>query len=1385
MKKIILLLTLLATKSYGTMVYQGVSPIDLGEINLMTQTVPNITLTYKNSGPSADSVSVNTSDLQGFYRVSINRCTNVAINKTCQITLSGQRKQVSGGLNINVGSVNIIASVVKKDEQGNIIPEVPQEPQMVFLPAVNQDIVFSPSDSMKNVSFSVINNGPVAGIPNLSWVSNLNNAKILINRCSSSLAPTKTCSVTISFNKPVADMSQSMLLTFSGATSPKTSIFNLKLQAELLACSFNGNSVAHGSSVNAYDSSSVPFGQTCVSEQRVCNNGVLSGSKTIASCSVELALACSFNGNSIVSGQSVTAYQSSSVAFGETCLSESRGCENGVLSGTFENASCEVSSGLACDMNETSVLHGQSITTYPTSSVPANETCQPEVRVCNNGSLSGMNTILTCSVDPEVYNAVWEQPPQPPIETLGVCGGVITLNSQMVDCLAASTNSSVPIIFCAGQIPPNQYNYNSPEGELASIFNDEIGSYKKYCGEGIAEVDAQKIYTACFSEDFYLSNGECVANPVVSGFVINNDNLYTNQSQVSFQISMFGSEMAIFNNSTCSGVPSWQPFSSNVVRNIYSLNSLNNFSIKTKTAASIESDCETRSIIHDNTVPTIITSLSGLVSIDNPLALASTVYSTNLVFNDANLTGLVNYQSFDSSSCQIGTEINSFSASGNALSVSVLVGQTVSIQAQVVDKAGNETILCLPFYLALQSGVSGGSIVAFDINQSLDSRCLVYFELNNQVQDLTYLFPDASSCNQSRQFARLDSATQTISPTGDVCTFSDNSLFVPEYYSYEDRYLVPDQTRSFPMANFLSYYVDENLNLQTENRCEGPANVFYEERTSTQDSWLSSDFAYQLSFSGKSVPATNSSILYPRYLKRSGSLMKVGNKIYFSAYTPEFGNELYVYEISSRQVSLVKDIVIGENSTHPMLFATDGTSLFFVAHDYRIYKTQGTEFSTEEVSNGPTNIKVTSDDLQTSEMIVIGSKLYYTSKNCGVNPTCIASLDINSHVESVVGSPLNEMYGSFVAKNMTHFNGRLYFWKKSSSSSTRIFYLNLANSTYTIVGDITSNLANSRHSSIYSSASKSESEKVFIHKNLIDNELYYTTGSGVTRVTSSLTTDTNNYNRFLFYEGCIADSTQTYIYCFTNGLGVIRYPKGGTTGGLTTVIASPTNQATSITPFVFGDYIYYGSRKLHVPSGKSNEAFITTSFSPEKYFTAMDSSFDTQVYALGSLGASNSAVYKASTWSKNPSANYVFKYGSTTYETLPLNHPLPNSLTLTIQEVGSATGTFTVTIENDDLGAFTLSSNNCVNKNLALNATCTVQVTVNPNVTSEGLIHATLVFGGARLEMYKVITYSPLYKQVGTTPNVDIEGYSQSTGDGLFYRSFVPEVGSEVFFYTP
>lgn len=98
-------------------------------------------------------------------------------------------------------------------------------------------------------------------------------------------------------------------------------------------------------------------------------------------------------GGTIADGDSVTAYLNSSEPCGGSCTSETRTCSDGVLSGSYTNSSCSVSSCASC--GATSFGSGNSKCNVP--SLPhggSGGTCVDGGScsyTCNNGSLSGSN----------------------------------------------------------------------------------------------------------------------------------------------------------------------------------------------------------------------------------------------------------------------------------------------------------------------------------------------------------------------------------------------------------------------------------------------------------------------------------------------------------------------------------------------------------------------------------------------------------------------------------------------------------------------------------------------------------------------------------------------------------------------------------------------------------------------------------------------------------------------------------------------------------------------------------------------------------------------------------------------------------------------------------
>ncbi|TSC86911.1 MAG: hypothetical protein G01um10148_16 [Parcubacteria group bacterium Gr01-1014_8] len=182
------------------------------------------------------------------------------------------------------------------------------------------------------------------------------------------------------------------------------------------SCTFNGQTILHGGTVTAYQSSSVPAGGQCVSQTRTCNNGTLSGSYQYPSCSVQSAGKFSIGdkvkatdtlnvreapslGASIVGkalrGTTGVVTNGPQSADGYTWWQvkwDGSGFLPGVTGWSAENYLQKITSGTdSCTLDGVTVLHGQSRTFYSAKTVQAPNTCSvvSQSRTCTDGTLSG------------------------------------------------------------------------------------------------------------------------------------------------------------------------------------------------------------------------------------------------------------------------------------------------------------------------------------------------------------------------------------------------------------------------------------------------------------------------------------------------------------------------------------------------------------------------------------------------------------------------------------------------------------------------------------------------------------------------------------------------------------------------------------------------------------------------------------------------------------------------------------------------------------------------------------------------------------------------------------------------------------------------------------
>ncbi|MDX2096040.1 MAG: type II secretion system protein [Alphaproteobacteria bacterium] len=226
-----------------------------------------------------------------------------------------------------------------------------------------------------------------------------------------------------------------------------------KANAACASCALPwGGSLASGSSVLAYQTSSVTCGNSCVSQSRTCTNGSLSGSYTNASCSVgtcavngacnnSVTFACSAgtstsNVAGVCGGNATWTCSGSGGGTNASCSKANAACVvNGVCGGS--GGSCSAGT-VGLDNNETAcgttrswTCNGSGGGTNATCDL-ANAACAPVVNgVCNN------TTTFACSAGTSASNVA------------GVCGGNATWSCNGSGGGTNATNCSKANAACA------------------------------------------------------------------------------------------------------------------------------------------------------------------------------------------------------------------------------------------------------------------------------------------------------------------------------------------------------------------------------------------------------------------------------------------------------------------------------------------------------------------------------------------------------------------------------------------------------------------------------------------------------------------------------------------------------------------------------------------------------------------------------------------------------------------------------------------------------------------------------------------------------------------------------------------------------------------------
>jgi hypothetical protein len=180
------------------------------------------------------------------------------------------------------------------------------------------------------------------------------------------------------------------------------------------SCQFNGQYVPDGVSITTYLASAVPYGALCNPQLRTCSNGVLSGSFPAATCTAAAAASCKYGTSTIANGDSVQAFTTNVVPYGQSCTSAQTSitCNNGVFAfadGTSATSnyypSCLPASTTTCQFGGKTLQTGDSVIGYLKTVVPVDQTCALITATCNGGVISGLPKTATPSSAPRTPGA--------------------------------------------------------------------------------------------------------------------------------------------------------------------------------------------------------------------------------------------------------------------------------------------------------------------------------------------------------------------------------------------------------------------------------------------------------------------------------------------------------------------------------------------------------------------------------------------------------------------------------------------------------------------------------------------------------------------------------------------------------------------------------------------------------------------------------------------------------------------------------------------------------------------------------------------------------------------------------------------------------------------
>lgn len=172
------------------------------------------------------------------------------------------------------------------------------------------------------------------------------------------------------------------------------------------SCSYYGSIYFAGQTVSGYAAISVPYGSVCAQITATCDGGIGQFDSTPEkTCVVQPPKNCIYSGVTYAPGDTIIGFASASVPYGQSCTPSVGTCSG--ATGTFDLipsvSSCSVQPPTNCVFNGTTLQTGDSITAFDQFQANGKFCAEgQEVRTCTNGVLSGSFLYSACSENPMV-----------------------------------------------------------------------------------------------------------------------------------------------------------------------------------------------------------------------------------------------------------------------------------------------------------------------------------------------------------------------------------------------------------------------------------------------------------------------------------------------------------------------------------------------------------------------------------------------------------------------------------------------------------------------------------------------------------------------------------------------------------------------------------------------------------------------------------------------------------------------------------------------------------------------------------------------------------------------------------------------------------------------